>query len=754
MRAHFCLSLIFCSCSLLPHKKLVCTETDRCDPAVSEAFVLGQPDGNSNQNSAGLLTPVGVALGPDGSIFVADRGTYRVQAWKTTPTKNYQSVDFALGPANQSLACCGERTLIPYASMLTLSGDRLVVSSYEYARDTRNELYFFQPIPTAHTGPSSSWGLNPVPGLSTSPRIVLGPSPLIAGSRFYVSDGGNHRVLTWDTVPTMAADATGVLGQLDFATGTMNGITAGPSDRSFYGPVGSPASDGTQLAIPDSTNNRVLIFASLPTTNTDTARWALGQATFSGNSINQGQPVPDLFTLSGPQAVAMAGGKMIVADTGNHRVLLWNQPISAMAAPADIVLGQPAKTGMTPNTGGLSAARMNSPRGVATDGNRIVVSDTENHRVLVWNSWPTQTGAPADIILGQRGPDSSEPLGAVTSDSTFPSPVALAHGDGAFYVVDTNRVLVYSAPPKGPGDRPAVVLGQPDFDVNALNDPEISASSLAKPQSVSTDGGVLAVADTNNHRVLIWRSTPTRNRQPAELVLGQDVMNVAMPNNGTPARGLTSPSGVFLGGGKLYVADTGNHRVLIWNSVPAQNHQPPDVVLGQADLMGTLANRTGQQYAVTAGGLAAPTAVTADATSIYVCDTASHRVLVWKTLSPAMGQEPDVVLGQANFTSGTMPLTSFEFTLSAPSSLSVYGNRLYVAERSANRVVYFDTQNLSDGIGASGVIGQPTLYTSDPNNGGLSVERLNGPQGILAIENGLYIADTLNARIVALPPSP
>lgn len=44
-----------------------------------------------------------------------------------------------------------------------------------------------------------------------------------------------------------------------------------------------------------------------------------------------------------------------------------------------------------------------------------------------------------------------------------------------------------------------------------------------------------------------------------------------------------SPRGVFLGDEHLVVADSGNHRVLIWHGIPADDEQPADVVLGQPD---------------------------------------------------------------------------------------------------------------------------------------------------------------------------
>ena len=44
--------------------------------------------------------------------------------------------------------------------------------------------------------------------------------------------------------------------------------------------------------------------------------------------------------------------------------------------------------------------------------------------------------------------------------------------------------------------------------------------------------------------------------------------------------------------GRLYVADTGNRRVLGWQGVPAAD-QPADFVLGQSDFASSSENRGG-----------------------------------------------------------------------------------------------------------------------------------------------------------------
>ena len=80
-------------------------------------------------------------------------------------------------------------------------------------------------------------------------------------------------------------------------------------------------------------------------------------------------------------------------------------------------------------------------------------------------------------------------------------------------------------------------------------------------------------------------------------------------------------------GNQLFVADTGNNRVLIWNGFPTANHEPADGVLGQADLTHTAANRgTGTD----ADTLAGPRGVQVYDGMLLVADTNNARELIYK----------------------------------------------------------------------------------------------------------------------------
>lgn len=764
MRALIGLSILLCGCDLLPKKSLFCRDFSGCESQVSTPFVIGQPDDKGNSYNAAFYLPSAVALTADGGLVVADRGSARLLIWRQLPTRSFQPADFAIGSVNHSLP---GSTLLSLGEISAREGQ--LIAGSPAALPTLN---IWSPFPSQHSPPTASWTV----AMPTGLQGFRGVGPLLVGGKYYQNDDGNSRLLLWDEVPAVATAISSFIGQSDVMTGTANGISGGmPSNRSLYAPAGSPATDGKQLLIADAGNHRVLIWNTLPVDNTQPAQWVLGQAAFDTGNANRNQTSPDLNTLRAPGAVAIGGARIAVADTGNHRVLLWNKPINENGVAADVVLGQAGRSAMMPNSGGVSAARMNGPKGVATDGTHVVVADSDNHRVLIWNAWPTSSGAAADVILGQTSEDGNSPLGSRTSASSFAGPVvtvtnatpvgptAVAGSRKRFLIADSaaHRVLVYASPPLSPSERPVAVLGQPDAVSNYPNQtmPGVttsarSAGTLLSPLAVSVEDETVAVADTYNHRVLIWRQLPTRHGQPADVILGQSAPGDGMPNAGGPQTGLNRPCGVLLAGGRLYVADTDNNRVLIWNRIP-DGPQPADVILGQVDLSTTYPNRCMASFCGLDGGtLHKPLAVAVSDSEIFVADSGSSRILRWSTLTPTTGQAADAVLGRPMIAENATLTLDADLRLYQPASLSWFQNRLYVVDAGAHRVLYFDTRSRENGVRPAGVLGQPDLFSIVPNAGGLSAERLYNPTGVAALPDGLYISETGNNRVLALPPLP
>jgi DNA-binding beta-propeller fold protein YncE len=181
------------------------------------------------------------------------------------------------------------------------------------------------------------------------------------------------------------------------------------------------------------------------------------------------------------------------------------------------------------------------------------------------------TGQAADLVLGAKGFNDS---GGAT---LFNHPTGLATDGKAVLMTDrwNNRVLVWRVAPSMNAP-PDLVLGQPDFTANNSG---AGMHQLNWPGNVAItpDGRKVAVADTNNDRVLIWNEFPSRNGAPADIVL--DLTQLLQPAPGPGVMRYGWPWGVWTDGRKFAVVATHGAAVLIWNSIPARNNQPPDLVL-------------------------------------------------------------------------------------------------------------------------------------------------------------------------------
>ncbi|MDI6778534.1 MAG: hypothetical protein QMD77_05120 [Patescibacteria group bacterium] len=260
-------------------------------------------------------------------------------------------------------------------------------------------------------------------------------------------------------------------------------------------------------------------------------------------------------------------------------------------ASADIVVGQQVMTSNSSNQGSAASAAntLYEPRGVFSDGNKMIVTDYSNHRVLIYNSIPTGNNASADVVIGQQNMTSrSANQGGSVGANTFIEPINVFYDGTRLFVADweNNRVLIYNSLPTSNGASADVVIGQADMTHNGENQGgSAGANTLNGPVAVFSDGTKLYIADMHNSRVLIYNSIPTSNNVSADVVIGQQNMTSNSANQGgsVGASTLLEPTGVFIENGKLFIADYSNSRVLIYNSVPTANNTEANVVVGQAD---------------------------------------------------------------------------------------------------------------------------------------------------------------------------
>jgi sugar lactone lactonase YvrE len=302
------------------------------------------------------------------------------------------------------------------------------------------------------------------------------------------------------------------------------------------------------------------------------------------------------------------------------------------------------------------------------------------------------------------------------------------------------------------------VLGQINFTLNLANEGGgVTAASLSGNRGLTVDlsSGRLWVCDTGNNRVLSWPSAASfNNHDSADIVLGQVDFTQAQENKGLGAPNATTLSGprdvAVDPAGRVYVADSGNKRILRYDP-PVATNQAAVQVFGQNGNF-TTANQA-PANAVTADNLGNPDGIACDSLgNVYLADLNLHRVLVYLTPATSNNTTADIVLGQANFTTAQRnqndnnPVPAAN-TLNNPEGVEVdANNNVYVADQGNNRVLRFNAP-VSTNQAAVRVYGQPDFAT---NTAGTSEVKLNTPVAV-AVDpksGNLYVADSINDRIL------
>ena len=337
-------------------------------------FVSAQPNGRfSRISEGGMSTPYGVGT-RDGRLFISDGDNNRVLVYDTIPTTNGASANQVIGQPNfRSRTSSTTATSIACPQNLTFGPEHLIVSEY---CNSRLSFWRLDSIATgmaasfAYGQPDLITGTANTGGLSAT-SIANSASSQVFGSRWFVADSLNNRVLIFNSVPVAAGAVPDmVIGQPDFVTNTYgNGMNqlAFPLDVS---------SDGTHIAIADDTNDRTLVYNAMPNDAGVTADEKLGGFR---------QP-PDGTNQDGPVGVLLGAGRLFVADRSNNRILVWHTLPIATDTPADAVLGQINFTERLNNQGNAlpGATTLSNPHFMFWDGCRLFVADISNNRVLIY----------------------------------------------------------------------------------------------------------------------------------------------------------------------------------------------------------------------------------------------------------------------------------------------------------------------------------------------------------------------------------
>ncbi len=424
---------------------------------------------------------------------------------------------------------------------------------------------------TASSGNAVSYSILSITGNATIENSTLTPTQtgLVGVTASQAGDEVTYGAAQSITryIHLNIGDFPNELGQMKQATivvGAADGISQGhsaASNISVNNALKAIISPNGELIVAG--ESRVLIWDELPTSYDVPADIVVGQPNFTSINPTPSQSIlgPEVNDLITGDVIIGPNGELIVSDS--RGILIWNTIPAINGELADVIIGQ---TNFTATAMAVTKSQFLSPLGVAVSNDgKLIVADFSAHRVLIFNSIPQENGVEADVVIGQPNFTTSI-AGTSNKNLNFPTFVAVTP-DNKLLIADAlnNRVLVYDTIPTADYTAANAVIGQPDFNSNAIG---TTGNSLNIPLGVSVSRtGKLAIADRNNNRVLLYNQIPTNNEN-ADLVIGQpNFTSKGIDQTDITLRTVGDPTGVFWDHSEnLLITDGGLNRIMIYGA--------------------------------------------------------------------------------------------------------------------------------------------------------------------------------------------
>ncbi|MCA9178868.1 MAG: redoxin domain-containing protein [Planctomycetales bacterium] len=324
-------------------------------------------------------------------------------------------------------------------------------------------------------------------------RAKVEPSPLhypgkvladAASNRLFIADSSNHRIVVADLAGRLQA----VVGQ--GVAGDRDGSFA---EAMFRDPQGM-AVDGDKLYVADTENHKIRLIDLQSKQVTTIA--GTGE---KRERATVGQSLRALSTqLSSPWDLLLSDGQLVIAMAGNHQIWRLHLDSGSMRVLAgngseDIIDGAGSPRGAYV----AGTASFAQPSGLATDGTRLLIADSEGSSIRFM---PLDGGA-VGTLVGTAGLPANRLFtfgdrDGPASRALFQHPIGVAYHAGQVFVADTynNKVRAINA------SNGAVTTLVGDGQPGRTDSPP----RLDEPAGVSVAGERLYIADTNNHLIRVF----------------------------------------------------------------------------------------------------------------------------------------------------------------------------------------------------------------------------------------------------------
>jgi DNA-binding beta-propeller fold protein YncE len=301
---------------------------------------------------------------------------------------------------------------------------------------------------------------------------------------------------------------------------------------------------GGRLFIADSNHHRVLICAL-----TDGARVLDVVGAGEPGSANGSFEDSTFYT---PQGLALSadGGTLFVADTGNHLI----RAIDLRGRTVKTAAGSGLKARGPSDGGAAASTSLTSPWDLVMHGPLLFIAMAGAHQIWMLD---TMRG----LIWPYAGSGREARVDGAVDDAAFAQPSGLTILDKTMIVADSesNIIRAIELPPV---NRVTTLAGGDLFDFGDT-DGVGDTARFQHPLGVAHHDNAIYIADTYNHR--IKRLDPRTRRVTSFAGTGRPGHQDGVVGKAQ----FYEPAGLTVAGDRLYVADTNNHAIRVINLVTA-----------------------------------------------------------------------------------------------------------------------------------------------------------------------------------------
>lgn len=268
-----------------------------------------------------------------------------------------------------------------------------------------------------------------------------------------------------------------------------------------------------------------------------------------GHQVSQVRPAAPkssagLFDCPGKLTLDPQTGMLYVADTGHHRILAFGHDGELVAQVGS------GEKGFVDGHG--DSAQLFQPQGVTYDVQKrcLYFADSGNHALRCWNlEHDTVTTLLGDGIQGKGYPPVWK-----GAEARLNAPWDLTSHQEKLYIACAGSHQLWSYDPKR--EEAEVILGTGEEN---LVDGVPAQALLAQPFAITSDGTNLYWLDTEASALRRW------NGKQVETLVGTGLFAFGFEDGSYPNAQLQHPQGLTYHNGKLWIADTYNQAVRVFD---------------------------------------------------------------------------------------------------------------------------------------------------------------------------------------------